>query len=178
MNERKRLSTALGLSATVFGLLMILTMAKGSHANGIRTLFAKEPAPHSEEHDSATPSGLHSVAVGPQASPTPLEILKDRCSTSVRIEPSLIFSPNQGTMVPGSQAPIRIRRPADKDQFTPLTDKLAVGLTPSGRFAWFCGSNANNSGGTLEHSNCPQGTNAMRAQLGPNRLLRIQCLPN
>jgi hypothetical protein len=174
MNVRKRLTTTLGLSVSAIGLVATLTMAVAWQGGRIQTVSAKEPRPPAE-HGIATPFSTHIVVPEPQA---PLEILTDRCSTSVRIEPSLIFNPDQGSMVPGNQAPIRLKRPANKNAFTPFSDIRPVGLTSSGRFAWFCGSKANNQGGTLEHSNCPSGTNAMRARLGPGRLLQIQCLPN
>ena len=139
------------------------------------TAVARE-ASRGAEALEASPTALNMTAM-PQASPTPLETLIDRCSTSVRIEPSLIYAPNQQAMVSGSQAPIRLKRPANKNAFTDWTDKRAVGLTPSGRFAWYCGPYAYHRGGTLEHSNCPTGTNAMKARLGPDRRLEIQCLP-
>ena len=148
------------MTATVFALLFATAVAR--------------EASRGAEAPEASPAAPNVTAM-PQASPTPLEILLDRCSTSVRIEPSLIYDPNQQTMVSGSQAPIRLRRPAT--QSTPWTDKRAVGLTSSGRFAWYCGPTAHNHGGTLEHSNCPSGTNAMKARLSHSRKLLIQCLP-
>ncbi|MEO6093818.1 MAG: hypothetical protein ABIT04_10955 [Novosphingobium sp.] len=103
-----------------------------------------------------------------------LESLTDRCSTSVRIEPSLIFSQTHSGMVPGSQDPIRLHRtsPAGPPTFSA---KRTVGLTSAHHFKWFCGPNAHNSGGTQEQSRCPPGTNALRARLGSDRLLRVEC---
>jgi hypothetical protein len=105
-----------------------------------------------------------------------LETLTDRCSTSVRIVPALIFDANKGTMVPGTQAPIRLHR-ASPNASTPLTPSapVAVGLLSSGHVRWFCGSHADQSGGTAERSRCPSGTNALQARLGPDRLLQIRC---
>jgi hypothetical protein len=101
------------------------------------------------------------------------ETLTDRCSTSVRIVPSLIYSPNNATMVEGSKDPIRLDRnsPAAQSFSTPRS----VGLLSDGYFKWFCGTNADQKGGTQEKSRCPQGTNALAARLGPDRLLSIQC---
>jgi hypothetical protein len=175
MNRRKRFITALALSALAIGFF---ATGAGWRTVRIQRVSAQEPLPGSERHGTPMLIGMHTLAPKPQASPTPLETLKDRCSTSVRIEPSLIFDPNQTSMVPGKQAPIRLKRPANKNALTAFTDKRTVGLTSSGRFAWYCGSTANNHGGTLEHSNCPKGTNAMRARLGKDRLLEIQCFPD
>ena len=172
MNGRKRFITALALSAPAIGFL--ITVA-GRRPLQPQRVSAQEPPPRPERHAVSTLFAMHTLAPKTQ---TPLETLTDRCSTSVRIEPSLIFDPNQTGMVPGDEAPIRLKRPANKNTLTAFTEKRTVGLTPSGRFKWFCGSKANIKGGTLEHSNCPKGTNAMRARLGPDRLLEIQCLPN
>jgi hypothetical protein len=105
-----------------------------------------------------------------------LETLTDRCSTSVRVVPALIFDANKGKMVPGSQAPIRLHResPNHNESFTPSTP-VAVGLLSSGHVRWFCGAHADQSGGTAERSRCPSGTNALQARLGPDRLLEIRC---
>ena len=176
MNVRKK-STALALSALAIGLLAALGLVAGQHSVQIQTASAKEGARSAREGDT-TPSSIAPLASAPQVSPTPLETLTDRCSTSVRIEPSLIFDQDHGGMVPGKQSPIRLKRPANKNAFTAPTEKRSVGLPANGRFPWYCGPTANSHGGTLEHSNCPQGTNAMRARLGPDRLLEIQCLPN
>ena len=139
----------------------------------LQLAFAQEPLMVSARDRMPMMAGTHTLAPMPK-----FEKLTDRCSTSVRIEPSLIFDPNQTSMVPGKEAPIRLKRPNDKNALTAFTEKRAVGLTSSGRFKWFCGSKANNRGGTLEHSNCPKGTNAMRARLGRDRLLEIQCFPD
>jgi hypothetical protein len=112
----------------------------------------------------------------PSIEPRVLETLTDRCKTSVRIEPSLIYDPDKTSMVPGHEAPIRLKRPNNENASTVLTDKRTVGLLLSGRFRWFCGPTADNKGGTPERSRCPKGTNALRAKLGPDRLLEIQCL--
>jgi len=105
-----------------------------------------------------------------------LETLTDRCKSSVRIEPALIFDANKGTMVPGSQSPIRLHRESASklEAFTPSTP-VSVGLLSSGHVRWFCGAHADQSGGTAERSRCPAGTNAMQARLGPDRLLEIRC---
>ena len=171
MNGRKRFITALASGALAIGFL---TTVAGWRSVQLQRVSAQAP-PRSERHGVSMLFATPTLAPKPQ---TPLETLTDRCSTSVRIEPSLIYDPNRAGMVPGDQAPIRLKRPANKNTLTAFTDKRAVGLTSSGRFKWFCGSKANSHGGTLEHSNCPQGTNAMRARLGPDRLLEIQCLPN
>ena len=172
MSGRKRFITALALGALAIGCL---TTVAGRRSVQIQRASAQEPPPRSEGHGISTLFAIHALAPKQE---TPLETLTDRCSTSVRIEPSFIFDPNQTGMVSGDKAPIRLKRPANKNAFTDFTDKRPVGLTPSGRFKWFCGPNANKKGGTLEHSNCPKGTNAMKARLGPDRLLEIQCLPN
>ena len=104
-----------------------------------------------------------------------LETLTDRCKTSVRIEPALIFDQDEMGMVHGFESPISLKR-TNPNAFTPFTTPRSVGLPLSGRFNWFCGSNADSSGGVLEHSNCPSGTNRMSARLGPDRLLEIRCL--
>lgn len=175
MNRRKRFITALAFSALALGFFATVA---GWCTVRIQRVSAQEPPPGSERHGTPMLIGMHTLAPKPQASPTPLETLKDRCSTSVRIVPSFIFDPDSTGMVPGNQAPIRLRRPANRNTLTAFTDRKKVGLTPSGRFKWFCGSNAHNQGGTLEHSNCPKGTNSMRARLGPSRLLEIQCFPD
>jgi hypothetical protein len=175
MNRRKRFLTALALGALAIGFF---SLAVGWPTVQIQRASAQEPLMVSARDRMPVMVGTHTLAPEPQASPTPLETLTDRCSTSVRIEPSLIFDPNKTSMVPGKQAPIRLKRPRDKNATTAFTEKRAVGLTSSGRFKWFCGSNANNHGGTLEHSNCPKGTNAMSAGLGPDRLLEIRCFPD
>jgi hypothetical protein len=176
MNVRKRF-TALALSASAIGLMAIPGLVAGWHAVQMQTASAKESF-RSERNRIATPSAMAAAEREPHASPNPLETLIDRCSTSVRIEPALIFDQAHGGMVPGAQAPIRLKRPANKNTSTTPTDKRSVGLPTNGRFAWFCGPTANKHGGTLEHSNCPARTNSMRASLGPDRLLKIQCLPD
>ena len=170
MNRRKRFLTALALSTLAIGFF---SLAVGWPTARIQRASAQEPLMVSARDRMPMMVGTHTLAPMPQ-----LETLTDRCSTSVRIEPSLIFDPNKTSMVPGKQAPIRLKRPKDKNATTAFTEKRAVGLTSSGRFKWFCGSKANNHGGTLEHSNCPKGTNAMSARLGPDRLLEIRCLPD
>jgi hypothetical protein len=104
-----------------------------------------------------------------------LETLTDRCKTSVRVEPAFIFDGDKSALVPGKTSPIRIHRPS-ANAFTPFTEKRTVGLPASGHVRWFCGSKADQSGGTAEQSRCPSGTNALQARLGPDRLLEIRCL--
>jgi hypothetical protein len=105
----------------------------------------------------------------------PLEILKDRCKTSVRIEPALIYDGDKSALVPGNTSPIRIHRPSANASTDP-TEKRVVGLPLSGHVRWFCGPKADQNGGTAEQSRCPPGTNALVARLGPDRLLEIRCL--
>jgi hypothetical protein len=109
------------------------------------------------------------------AFPATLEKLTDRCKSSVRIEPSLIYDGNQAGMVPGNESPIRLKR-VSSSAFTEWTEARTVGLTSERRFAWFCGPTADSSGGTKERSRCPQGTNRLQARLGPDRLLEVRCL--
>lgn len=131
-----------------------------------------EASPHSPETVVTPNTGTDT----PEAAV--LETLTDRCSTSVRIVPSLIYDSDSTGMVPGNQSPIRLKRPVNKNKYTAWTEKRTVGLTSTGRFPWYCGKNAHNSGGTKEQSRCPSGTNALSARLGPDRLLQIRCYSN
>jgi len=103
-----------------------------------------------------------------------LETLTHRCPSSVRIEPTLIYVIGDG-MVKGSQSPIRLHR-KDKNTATPFTPSSTVALIPSGNLTWFCGPTADQKGGTVANSRCPEGTNALRAKLDRDRYLKIQCL--
>ena len=121
----------------------------------------------------ATATAPNNMPAQPASKGKVLETLTDRCSTSVRIVPSLIFSPNDTTMVDGNKSPIRLDRNSSASQH--FTKPVSVGLLADGHFQWFCGTNADQKGGTAERSRCPQGTNAMAARLGSDRLLSIQC---
>ncbi len=93
-----------------------------------------------------------------------LEDVIERCSTTVHIVPAYTEEP--GNINPPGAIVLHRTSP---NALTAWSSVMFLTYMPDGNIRWYCGT-------TDEESGCPDDTVAVKARLGPSRLLEILCL--